>query len=209
MRSQVQVLAGPPPSSQVRALQAASRGCPLPAWAALGPPAYPRRHLQWPLRGRPPGRQARRRPRTVVAHPAEDASHAAGAATSRCSLLPCPPRGRRGPHPTRRPGSATDLPLTTRCRQRRPRPGLLDRRSSRRRPGSHRGLTRSGGQGRPATSTWSPTPPPEHGRRRTRPDRRGQTADGWTPDGWTADGWTLDGWTADGRPPDPVDDDPR
>jgi hypothetical protein len=151
----------------------------------------------------------------VVAHPAEDASHAAGAATSRCSLLPCPPRGRRGPHPTRRPGSATDLPLTTRCRQRRPRPGLLDRRSSRRRPGSHRGLTRSGGQGRPATSTWSPTPPPEHGRRRTRPDGRGrhQTAGhrtgGQQPAGrrtrWTTTPGdrTPDGWTAGSRTPMP------
>jgi hypothetical protein len=44
-------------------------------------------------------------------------------------------------------------------------------------------------------------------RRRTRPDGQGPTPDGWTPDGWTADGWTPDGWTADGRAPDPLDDD--
>jgi hypothetical protein len=124
MRSQVQVLAGPPPSSQVRALPAASRARSLLAWAALGPHADPRRHVQWPLRGRPPGRQARRRPPTVVAYPARGRQPRGGVATARCSLHPCPPRrrrdglctpawpawslsgkrGRRGPHPPRRPG---------------------------------------------------------------------------------------------------------
>jgi hypothetical protein len=54
------------------------------------------------------------------------------------------------------------------------------------------------GSPRPARP-GSPPPPPEHGRRPTRPDRRGQTADGRTPHGWTPDGWTLEGWTADGR----------
>jgi hypothetical protein len=58
-------------------------------------------------------------------------------------------------------GSATDLPpanamsaAAPACRP--PRPS-----SSRRRPGSHRASIRPGGQGRPATLTWSPPPPPE------------------------------------------------
>jgi hypothetical protein len=68
----------------------------------------------------------------VVAHPARERQPRGGAATSR-SVLPCPPRrrprgalrtrpglpgrsagkrGRRGPHPTWRPASTTDLPPT-------------------------------------------------------------------------------------------------
>src|SRR4029453_8086302 len=69
---------------------------------------------------------------------------------------------------------------------------------------------------------WSRSPshlvPQRHrlsGRRRTRPDGRRPTPDGWTPDGWTADGrpptlWTTtpgdrtpDGWTAGSRTPNP------
>jgi hypothetical protein len=71
--------------------------------------------------------------------------------------------------------------------------------------------TRPGGQGRPATSTWSPPPPPEWGVSGEM-DASGQTRadpDGWTPHGWTPDSWTPDSWTAAGRPPDPLDDDPR
>jgi hypothetical protein len=69
--------------------------------------------------------------------------------------------GRRGPHPTRRPGPATDLPVTNATSAASPRPGLRDRRSSRRRPGSHRGLHPFRWSRSPATSTWSPPPPPE------------------------------------------------
>jgi hypothetical protein len=145
---------------------------PIPAGTSSGPSgsAHPGvrlgdDHAPW----------SRTQPRTPA--------HAAGAATSRCSLLPCPPRSRPRralrtpawpawalsgharplrPAPTRQPGSATDLPLTN------------------------------------ATSAASPTSPPEVG------------GDGRVRmDGWAADGWTLDGWTADGRPPDPLDDDPR
>jgi hypothetical protein len=90
MRSQVQVLAGPPPitpghsavGSEPRAL-AASLGR---AWAARPPrPARPLARSGPPTRASGP-----RPPPTVVAHPAQDDSHAAGAATSRRSLLPCP-----------------------------------------------------------------------------------------------------------------------
>jgi hypothetical protein len=92
----------------------------------------------------------------------EDGSHAAGAATSRCSLplVPTaqPPatgapyaglaclvaqRARAAGAARTQPGGPGPPPTShrpTRRRQRRPRPGLLDRRSSRRRPGSHRGL---------------------------------------------------------------------
>ena len=229
MRSQVQVLAGPPPivagqsdtGSELGALAAGlgRAGAALPSSPAppVGPP------------GPPTGRQARRRPRTVVAHPAEDGSHAAGAATSRCSPLPCPPRshprrvlrapawpagrsavkrGRCGPHPTRRPGSATDLPPTSATWgsvARVPASSTVDRAVDG--SAATESSTRSGGHGRPATSTWSQ----RHRLRWKDTDasgRTGQTPDGWTADGWTADGWTLDGWTADGRPPDPLDDRP-
>jgi hypothetical protein len=53
------------------------------AWAALGPHAHPRRQVHRPFRARLPGRQPPRRPRTVVAYPARDGGHAAGAVTSR------------------------------------------------------------------------------------------------------------------------------
>jgi hypothetical protein len=47
----------------------------------------------------PPGLPARASASATTTHrgraPAEDASQVAGAATSRCSLLPCPPRSRR------------------------------------------------------------------------------------------------------------------
>jgi hypothetical protein len=115
----------------------------------------------------------------------------------------------------RRPRSATDLPLTTPTSAASPasrptRPSIEP--STARQP---QGLHPSCGHGRPATSTWSPTPPPKHGRIRTRPDGRGQTPDGWTLDGGqqTAERWTLwtttpgdrtpDGWTAGSRTPNP------
>jgi hypothetical protein len=66
---------------------AARRECWLPAWAALGPHAHPRRHAHWPFRARPPGASGS----TTTTHrgraPGWDGSHAAAAAISRCSLL--------------------------------------------------------------------------------------------------------------------------
>jgi hypothetical protein len=217
------------PSRSERCRQrAGSVRCRLgPRWGRTPIPAGTSRGLSGAAH---PGRQARRRPRTVVAPQPEDGSHAAGAATSRCS----PPRahsaaardgrsarrpdlpgrsartrGRRGPHPTRRPGSATDLPPTNATAAAWPHPGLprpsIEPSTARQPHGPPPVPVRVARPARPGF----PTPPPEHGRRRTRPDRRGQTPDGWTPHGWTADGWTLDGWTADGRPPDSLDDDPR
>jgi hypothetical protein len=175
-------------------LPAASQARSLPAWAALGPRAHPRRHLPWPLRGHPPGRQARRRPPRWSRPQPEDASHAAAAATSRCRLHPCPPRSRprralptpglawlvaqraraaaAARTPTRRTGSATDLPrtyATSGSGARVSASATVARAVDG--PAATGASTGSGGQGRPATSTRSPPPPPE-GRRRTRPDRR-------------------------------------
>jgi hypothetical protein len=61
MRSQVQVLAGPPLFSQLRALPPPGRSHPLPAWAASGPhalravapKALPEQATQRPSQGRP------------------------------------------------------------------------------------------------------------------------------------------------------------
>ena len=61
MRSQVQVLAGPPLFSQLRALPPLGRSHPLPAWAASGPhalravapKALPEQATQRPSHGRP------------------------------------------------------------------------------------------------------------------------------------------------------------
>jgi hypothetical protein len=146
----------------------------------------------------------------VVAHPAEDASHAAAAASSRCRLHPCPPRsrprralrtpawpawslsgtrGRRGPHPTRparvrhRPPSLTDATW-----QRRPHPGRLDHCRAVDGPGSHRGLHRF----------WWPRSPDQLDLGSQRHRLR-----------WETDASGRTGQTADGRPPDPLDDHPR
>jgi hypothetical protein len=231
MRSQVQVLAGPPPivagqsaaDTEPGALAAglgragaARPSPPAPPVAPPGPPTRPSGSATTTHRGRPPS------PRTPATRPvpppgAAACSRAHRAATregrsARRSGLPgrsAGRRGRRGPHPTRRPGSATDLPVTNATSAASPASRLVDRRSSRRRPGSHRGLHRFRWSGSPGQLDLVPPPPPEHGRRRTRPDRRGQTPDGWTPHGWTPDSWTPDSWTAAVRPPDPLDDDPR
>jgi hypothetical protein len=56
MRSQVQVLAGPPLFSQLRALPPPGRSHPLPAWAASGPHA-PGQSRPRPSRSRPPSAQ--------------------------------------------------------------------------------------------------------------------------------------------------------
>jgi hypothetical protein len=148
MRSQVQVLAGPP---HIPAGHSAVGSEPGAAAASLGragaahlsPSARP----IGPFRPPPTGRQAPRRPRTVVAHPALVGSYAAGAATSHRQPVPVPSRrqppalrtpawpawslcgyaaARTQPGPGRPPTSR--LP-NARPRQRRP-PGLLGRRPS-------------------------------------------------------------------------------
>jgi hypothetical protein len=180
----------------------------------------------------PPGPSARASGSATTTHrgraPSPRTPATRHAATSRCRLLRAHRAATRDRRSPRRPG----LPGRSagKCDRRGPHPdpaarvrqpppiGQRDLGSVARVPASATiaravdgsaatgASTGSGGQGRPITSTW----PQRHrlgGRRRTRPDRRGQTpdgwtADGWTADGWTADGWTLDGWTADDRPPD-------
>jgi hypothetical protein len=101
MRSQVQVLAGPP---HIPAGHSAVGSEPGAAAASVGragaarlsPSARPSA-----LSGRLPGRQAPRRPRTVVAHPALVDSYAAGAATS--CRQPAPVPSRRQPPALRTP----------------------------------------------------------------------------------------------------------
>jgi hypothetical protein len=66
----------------------------------------------------------------------------------------------RPPRPAPRPGGPGPPPTShgpTRRRRRRPRPGLRDRRSSRRRPGSHRGLHRFWWSGSPGHLDPVPT----------------------------------------------------
>ena len=189
MRSQVQVLAGPPPivagqstaGSEPGALAAglgrAGAARPFPPARPVAPPGPPTR------------RQARRRPPTVIAHPAEDDSHAAAAVTSRCSLplvptaqppatgapdagLACLVAQRTSAAAAARtqPGGPGPPPTShgpTRLRQRRPRPGLPDL-------GPQRHRLSMGGDGRVRT---------DGGRHQTAGHRTG----------WTADGWTLDG----------------
>jgi hypothetical protein len=172
MRSQVQVLAGPPPIVAGQSTAGSESGALAAGWGRAGaarlsrptrpvaPSGPPTRAAGSPTtthRGRAPS------PRT--------ASHAAGAATSRCSLLPCPQRGRRAPHPDpaarvrhRPPSDQRDRGSVARV----PASATVDRAVDG--PAATGASTRSGGHGRPASSTWSPPPPPEHGRRRTRPD---------------------------------------
>jgi hypothetical protein len=163
----------------------------------------------------------------------------ADAATSRCSPLPCPQRSRPRralrtpawpawslsgqarppPAPTGGPGPPPTSHRPTRLGQCRPRPSLLDRRPSRRRPGSRRGPTRPvvtvarpprpgsqrhrlsmGGDGRVRTdggrhqTAGHRTSGQQTAERRT----RWRTTPGdQTPDGWTAGSRTpkRDGWT--------------
>ena len=231
MRSQVQVLAGPPPivagqsaaGSEPGALAAglgrAGAARPSPPAPSVAPSgsAHPGVRLgdDHPPWSRPQTRTAARLWVQPPRAAARTRAHRAAAREGRserglaCLVAQWSSGGRRGQHPTRRPGSATDLPLTNATwaaspASRPPRPSLEP--STAQQPqGLH-------------PFRWSRSPghfdlgPQRHRLRwriRTRPDRRGQTPDAWTPHGWTADGWTPDGWTADGRAPDALDDHPR
>jgi hypothetical protein len=147
-----------------------------------------------------------------------------GAATSRCSLLPCPPRSRprralrtpawpawslsghgRPPRPPPRPGGPGPPPTPDQrdlgSVARVPASATVDRAVDG--PVAAGAFTRSGGHGRPTTSTWSQ----RHRLSMGGDDasgRTGRTPDGWTPDGWTADGLDsgrLDAGRVDSRRP--------
>src|SRR5215218_1340898 len=220
MRSQVQVLAGSPP---IVAGQSAAGSEPGALAAGLGragaarpsPPAPP---LAPP---RPPTRPSGSATTTqVVAPPARGRQPRGGCchlALPPASVPTAQPPATGGPHaglawlvaqraraaaaartPTRRTGSATDLPRTYATSSaapasRPPRPSL-----------------------EPSTARQPPGPPPVLVVRVARPPRPGphrhrlRGGDGRVrTDGWTPDGWTPHGWTPDGRAPDPLDDDPR
>jgi hypothetical protein len=241
MRSQVQVLAGPPlivagqsaagsgPGALAVGLGRAGAARPIPPAPPVAPSgaAHPAvrlgdDHAPW---SRPQPRTAARwrvqPPRAAACSRAHRAATRDGRSARRPGLpgRSAGKRGRHGPHPARRPGSAPTSHRPIRLRQRRPRPGLLDRRSSRRRPGSRRNLHPSCGHGRPATSTWVSQ---RHRLRWEETDASGRTAADtrrldtgrvdsrrpsaglWTttpgdqtPDGWTARSRTpkRDGWT--------------
>jgi hypothetical protein len=229
MRSQVQVLAGPP---AIIAGQSAAGSKPGALAASLGRAGAARPSLP-ASPSAPPGPPTRAAGLTTTTHrgrhPGPDGSHAAGAATSRRSLILClapPPRALRRPAwhgrsaGTRRrrtqpgPGSATDAPADQHAsRQHRSRPGLLGRRPNRstaRQPTGTRPVPVVTGARR---TDLGPTPPPgmgADGHIRTdgaddsrRPDRR--TPGRQTQVTGHRTGWIPDGWTAGSRTTTPVD----
>jgi hypothetical protein len=117
MRSQVQVLAGPPLFSQLRALPPPGRSHPLPAGAASGPHASAQSRSR-PSRSRPPSAQA-----MVGLVPAIMSLTTCAQPCRRWANLAADPAPYRGavpaqPAPPGRPGSrawplAEDLPTTT------------------------------------------------------------------------------------------------
>jgi hypothetical protein len=186
MRSQVQVLAGPPPIPAGHSAVGSEPGAPAASLGRAGAaPPIPA--------GTPsalPGPSTRAAASTTTTHRGrhhhEDGSHAAGAATSRCGLLPClaqPPatgRSARRPGLPGRPGSSAAAACTRpgRVRQRQPRRPCAT--PTRQPIGTS---TRSRGAGCLAASAC-PRTPRLMGTRRTRPDGRGghQTAGHQTPD---------------------------
>jgi hypothetical protein len=226
MRSQVQVLAGPPTivaghsaaGSEPGRLAAGSGRAgaappspPAPPLAPRGPPARASGSATTTHRGRPPARG--RQPRGRWSHLARPPAPAPTA----------PPPGRalgtpawpawslsgqgRPPRPTIQPGGPGPPPTSprpTRVRQRRPRPGpSLTVARAVDGPAATGSSTGSGGHGRPATSTWSP-PPEVGGDGRVRTDG----ADTRRLDTRRVDSRQLDAGRVDSRQPSagPLDD---
>jgi hypothetical protein len=220
MRSQVQVLAGPPPILAGHSAAGSEPGAfaarpgprwgrtPIPAGPSPGPsgathpavslgddhPAWSRPSPKTPATRRVPPPGAAARSRATAPPPATGAPHA-GPAWLVAQRQARPPR----PAPTRRPGSATDLPLTTptpaASPASRPRRPSVEPSTAGQPPGLHR-------------FWWSGSPGHrDPGSQRHR--RSMEETDASGPTGPTPDGWTPTGPTADGRAPDPLDDDPR
>jgi hypothetical protein len=110
MRSQVQVLAGPPPIPAGHSAVDTQPGTPAASLGRAGAAPPPRQQAHRPFRVRPPRRPAPRSPLSVVAHPTQHGSRAAGAASSRhrkplalrtpaCLVAQPVTRGRRLPLP--------------------------------------------------------------------------------------------------------------
>jgi hypothetical protein len=117
MRSQVQVLAGPPLFSQLRALPPPGRSYPLPAWAAPGP------HALRAVAPKALSEQATQRPSHGRPHAGDHGPHGLRAAMPQVGNLAAYPAPYRRavpaqPAPPGRPGGrawplAEDLPSTT------------------------------------------------------------------------------------------------
>ena len=223
MRSQVQVLAGPPPivagqsaagtelGALATGLGRAGAARPSPPAPPVAPPGSPTRASgsattthrgRAPSRGRQPGggssHLALPAPLPTAQPPATGAPHAGLACVVAQGSSAAAARTRPGGRVRHRPPSdQRDLGSVGRV----PASWTVDRAVDG--PAARWAATGSGGQGRPATSTWSPTPPPEHGRRRTRPDRRGRhrTAGHRTAGHRTADSRRLDTGRVDSRRP--------
>jgi hypothetical protein len=200
MRSQVQVLAGPPPiiagQSAVGSGLGVLTACLGRAGAARpSPPASPSA-----LPGRPAPASGATTATQRSRLSSQDNSRAAGAATS---------RGRR-PHTTRPAPPPT--PLLTDARPRQHQVSSAVDRAARRRGRPPGAWTRSRREGCSAAPAWSPPSPPNVDETDARPDGRGghRTAGRWTgghqpvdagspgrrhqlTGHWT--GWTPEGWT--------------
>jgi hypothetical protein len=232
MRSQVQVLAGPPPIVAGQSAAGSERSQLAAGWGRAGaarpsPPAAP---VAPPGAAHPGVRLGDDHPPWSRPQP-RTGRHAAGAAHLALPPAPVPtaqPPARGAPHAglawlVAQGASAAAAarvrprppPGQRRRRQRRPRPGLLDRRSSRRRPASHRGVH---------PLRWSRSPghldPGPHRQRLSGKvtDASGRTAGQRTAGRWTGGQqtaerrtlWTMtpgdrtpDGRTAGSRTPNP------
>jgi hypothetical protein len=211
MRSQVQVLAGPPtipaghsaagrePEALAAGLGRAGAAPPSPASTATclsGPATGAATSTTTTHRGRHPAPRAATRqvrpPRAAACSRSRNAAAATGAPHAGLACLVVQPvkRGRRRPHP---PGQAANDPRPTRDlgSVARPRPAGPSTEPPHG-AAAHRDSTRSRGDGCPAAPAWCQRHCPVW-------EETGASGRGWTPDGWTLDGWTPDGWTPDGR----------
>ena len=230
MRSQVQVLAGPPPivagqsaagtepgalAASLGRAGAARPSPPAPPVAPAGPPTRASGSATTTHRGRAPsrGRQLRGGCRHLVlppapvptAQPPARGAPDAGLACLVAQWSSAAAAARTNPAARVRHRPSTDqrdLGSVARV----PASWTVDRAVDG--PAAPGASTRSCGHGRPATSTWSPPPPPEHGRRRTRPDGRLDTG---RLDTARVDSGRVDSGRVDSSRPTagPLDDHPR
>jgi hypothetical protein len=219
MRSQVQVLAGPPPIPAGHSAAGSEPGAAAAGLGRAGAAPYPRRHAHRPFQG-PPTRAAGSTTTTHRGHPSSTGrqprgrrGHLAPPACSRASRRQ-PPALRTPAWPGRSAGTRR-RPRTTgpgpppisrdqrATRQRRPPPGLLGRRPSRSTARQPTGTSARSCSGGAHCLDLVPAPPPEvggdRGVRTGGHQRAGHLRAGHQPAGrWTGGRRTPDGWTPDG-----------
>jgi hypothetical protein len=214
MKSEVQLLPGPPP---VPAGQSAA-GLGRAGAARPAPPAHP---------VAPPGPPTRASGSTTTTHrgraPSPRTAATRHAATSRCSLLPCPQRSR--PRRALRTPAWPAWSLSGQARPPRPAPNPAARvrhrpPSDQRDVGSVARVPPRGPSIEPSTARqppgpppvpvvtvarpprpWSPAPPPEW-EETDASGPTGQTPDGWTPHGMDSGQRTDGRWTGGQQPAD-------